>query len=516
MKESESDHNNTYANTIEGGTKHISEVERGRKGYFCLGCNEPLEARKGDIKAHYFAHVPTDISIVRKCTYSDETYRHKLAKEILQRLKRIKVPAVHKYPPVGIDGKVYKISDSKFIEANKILIEVNFYENDDGIVKFGKSEGESEGRHLLIKPDVTFLDSNGNPILLIELVATHKIDTDKMSKLLRLGIDTVQVQIPKSSPKDIEDTFRIVGRTKWVYNYEQESTEYISVSNGNSEGVQQIDELQRKLLETAESFSCRSSQIKNLIRGIGKCLESKQYIGIEQKIGQELHRVKGNTESNRERLQQLREEVETRVFGEFRDEQGRISLQKESLEESEREFQEKVESLEFRYNSKRELLDRLQNSFRPECQEEIESIEKHLKELEGDESSNFGKLGNLRESARLMRERVQEIQRNIDDNIEYRKGLHEKYRKLEKRIRSEFVERRKDIERQILDQEARFAATVKGRVTDGKSDDAREVKVVLDQWRILNDLQAAIFETEKFDRYKELFKKRAYKGWNNS
>lgn len=81
--------NHVYARNIKGEERYIMhpDVIRGRKGYRCIGCDEEMEARKGP-KLQYFAHVPTDVKNGRKCTFSNETYRHKIAKEILQILKR--------------------------------------------------------------------------------------------------------------------------------------------------------------------------------------------------------------------------------------------------------------------------------------------------------------------------------------------------------------------------------------------------------------------------------------------
>jgi hypothetical protein len=46
-----------------------------------------MQAKKGDKKSHNFAHDPKDVDTKGKCTYSDETYRHKLAKEVFQVIK---------------------------------------------------------------------------------------------------------------------------------------------------------------------------------------------------------------------------------------------------------------------------------------------------------------------------------------------------------------------------------------------------------------------------------------------
>ena len=167
---------NVYAHNIENQPKHISEVESGRKGYFCMGCGREMQAKKSIKITEYFSHDPKNIKNTGKCTYSDETYRHKLAKEILQRIKKIKVPTLYKYPPKGTDGMAMKIKDAHFVDADTVKNELQFYEDESGIIHYGRGINfiTETDKNSLIQPDVTFFDSSDNPILLIELVATHK------------------------------------------------------------------------------------------------------------------------------------------------------------------------------------------------------------------------------------------------------------------------------------------------------------------------------------------------------
>ena len=126
---------NVFAKKVDDVVIHISDAESGRNGYFCLGCGGIMQAKKGKIKIHHFSHEPKDVTQTGKCTYSDETYRHKLAKEILLRIKQIKVPAVYKFPPKDFAGVANKIKDLEIIHASKVEIGLYFYESDDGTVK---------------------------------------------------------------------------------------------------------------------------------------------------------------------------------------------------------------------------------------------------------------------------------------------------------------------------------------------------------------------------------------------
>ena len=90
---------------------------------------------------------------------------------------------------------------------------------------------------MIIRPDVTFFDSGNEPILFVEIVTTHKNNDEKLSKIRKLGINTVQVTTPKDSAAEIENTFSKTERTKWIYSHEEAKSEYIQMSIGDAEGV---------------------------------------------------------------------------------------------------------------------------------------------------------------------------------------------------------------------------------------------------------------------------------------
>ena len=329
--EEEKDEGNVYAYNTGGKIIHISEAGSGKKGYFCLGCERQMQAVKFKIENYqsYFRHDPQGVEPNKKCTYSDETHRHKLAKNILQIIKKIKVPPVYKYPPKGQEGLANILVEDRFIEAHTVENETCFYENENGEIKWGKKKDVDE-RFLLIQPDVTFFDKDYRPILFIELVATHGLTLEKRVKIRRLGIDTIQVRIPRDSPEAIENTFYNSEKIKWVYNNEQERAEYLPVSNPDAVGVPPIDELQRKLFE--ESFECRAAQIRSFIRGINKCLASKPYRETEGEIRAAISRVEGNTADNKERLHGLQEEHRAAITGKYSERRAGIKLVEAELD----------------------------------------------------------------------------------------------------------------------------------------------------------------------------------------
>lgn len=340
---------NLYAtNQDNNKTYFIENVESGRKGYYCPGCGAELEAviPKANIRP-YFRHIATNVKVERKCTFSNETFRHNLAKSILLDIKKIKVPALYKYPPEGIDSTPLFLKSSHFISADEVSIEMPFYEDQNGTICWDKKI-DNKDMSLLIQPDVTFFNSKGDPILFIELVATHKPDYDKLLKIKRLGIDTVQVIIPKSSPEDIEKAFSTTNHTKWLFNYEESKTEYIQAPGSYSERISSFDTDQRRLF--TETVSCRSHQIRDLIRGIKRCLESEQYRVLESSIGSEISRVKRNTETNLEQLRRIQDSRREEVQDKYRS-------QRINLEERERNLEEKRSNLEGRYLKEKRRLE---------------------------------------------------------------------------------------------------------------------------------------------------------------
>jgi len=346
------DKNNVYALNLKGDVIHASEASSGRQGYYCLGCKKEMQAvrsKKSD-RIDYFRHDSKNVVSESKCTYSDETYRHKLAKEILQRLKRIKVPSVYKYPPKNQEGLANLLEESKYIEAAHVGVELTFYEDESGVIHYG-SHKDVDSRFLIVRPDIIFFNNKKEPILFIEIVVSHGIKSDKLVKLKRLGIDTVQVRIPKDSPESIEKNFHVTDKIKWIYNNVEERTEYVPITTSNSKGVSPIDELQRKLQE--ESLTCRTAEIGNLIRAIKRCLESKLYRESEDELREQISRTTRNTDTHRSGLDKIREDCRSRVKGRYKTEIDKINSSNLQVERGTEQLEQKHSNLETRYYRKR-------------------------------------------------------------------------------------------------------------------------------------------------------------------
>jgi hypothetical protein len=417
-------HQNDWAHREDGSRIHIVDVvETGRKGYYCpgIGCNAPMQAVKPKIKRPYFRHDAYNIDHKSTCTYSNETYRHKVAKEILQRLKELKVPAVKKFPPYGIDGAPNLLRKSLMVRAHRVEIELNFYEDENSEIKWGRSSETSE-KNLLIRPDVVFFNIENRPILLIELVATHKIDSEKSAKLRRLGIDTIRVKIPKGNEAEIENTFKHTNRTLWEFNREEYETDYIHIPGRNQEELSETDIQQRELFE--EAFGCRKADIGNLIRSINRCLESEQYQEIERGLRSDLYRAEDATRRARGEVQKLRFAIRADLERSVRDRRSEIEIGRKSLHE-------KSDNLERRYNIKRDQLTQDQRAFR----EASARITKEIEELGAIPETAEGR----RRQIGQRREAIESRRGTIIDSTEREHLLHRKVRE-EKNIITDRIE----------------------------------------------------------------------------
>ena len=91
----------------EGKLVSIADAERGLKcNCTCTKCGKPLEARKAEVNAHYFAH-----SANSDC--SGETIKHIMAKQEIAEKKYLHLPHPIK--------DTYSMTDFKTVEVKGII-----------------------------------------------------------------------------------------------------------------------------------------------------------------------------------------------------------------------------------------------------------------------------------------------------------------------------------------------------------------------------------------------------------
>jgi ssDNA-binding Zn-finger/Zn-ribbon topoisomerase 1 len=178
-----------------GVVVNIDDVQSGLKcGCICPACGETLVAKKGAKVRHHFSHYTG-----RNCEYGYETSLHLAAKEILSNAQKIVLPAVYVHFPES-----YKVNEL-ICAAQEISIEK---------VELEKRIGD-------IIPDVVV--HAGGKQFLVEIFVTHAIDEDKLRKLRKLDVSTIEIDLSKKRDiTTVEDLTQILlsdsPEKKWVYN----------------------------------------------------------------------------------------------------------------------------------------------------------------------------------------------------------------------------------------------------------------------------------------------------------
>ena len=550
---------NVYALNTKDETIHISEAESGRKGYYCLGCKRELQAVKQtkENRISYFRHDHNALKGEGLCTYSDETYRHQLAKQILLNYKRLKVPAVYKYPPKYSSGLIANlISKEKYIEASFGKAEITFYEDNNGVIHYENMSQESIEKHHLIRPDITFFDNESKPILLIELVATHKLTEEKKLKIKHLGIDCIQITIPKDSPEKIEKVFDSTKNTKWIYNYEQESREYIPTSVPGGEGISLVDEDQRKLFE--ESYKCRVSQIGNLIRTIKRCLESEQYTESIGNLESEVSRVEGNSDTERDnlerirtdyklRIEALRDGIRTKVDARYQQDIDRILSERARLDAEGQQLQEFISKEEAKFTSTvEEYRNRIEEELSKQYPITVEEEQSRYRNLEERyhrkkselirETENEDRIISTRREAinRLKsditekhksndgeRREIESIEEQINDESRIEKNIGNQIRRIEEksvRQRDQISERirtdRAELAKRYKLLRGQFIDTIEGRSSEENEYTRKYQEILIDLVKT-NDYIIAKRNAEQYEKAWRCFTAGTYKNWHD-
>lgn len=479
---------NVFALNSEFKEIHISEAISGRQGYFCIGCKREMQAVKTLIpgRMSYFRH-DHNASIVPKCTYSDETYRHKIAKEILLQKKYVKVPSVIKYPPDKNFGKPMLISNATVIYAHRVRSEIIIYKNDYGEIVWENTSKVTSSKHLFIKPDIVFFDEKDNPILIIELVATHKVNLEKTVTLKRLGINAISISIPKGTIQEIENIIDSVSHTKWIYNYDYDNTEYRSDSNSNIEGIPTINDDQRDLLK--ESLKCRTAQINNLIRSIRMCMDSERFKSASRSIESEILRIEDNTERERNDLEQKEEllergarEILDRIRNDItrkhHERRANVEKAKRIIEFEEQSIQKKYDELaelqrKTTENHRSEFIKRhgrfLEEKYRPT----INGLESKRNELE----ERYRRTQNAHiETIEEQTESIRDLRKIIDRESENFRNLESDQRKREKSI--DTLRRRIEEERESIQKYERKGTEFEKRGCDIRNERERIIETI--------------------------------------
>ncbi len=184
-------HKMTYA--IKGDSLvHVSNVPSGLAcKCFCPFCGEALIAKKGDRKAHHFAHYNSN-----ECNFGFETSLHLLAKEILSKTKSLMIPAVY----VKDKNPDWRVSSEQAISIDSVSLEKRI----DNMI-----------------PDI-IVTSKGRE-LLVEIYVTHAIDEEKKQKIKSLGLSCLEIDLSHVSSEISKELLAHLlthecSNSRWIFN----------------------------------------------------------------------------------------------------------------------------------------------------------------------------------------------------------------------------------------------------------------------------------------------------------
>lgn len=184
----------------EGLYVHISQVDRGlRCNCRCPGCNAQLVAKKGADTAHHFAHRSKS-----DCAYRPETALHDYSKRLISRQPSFQTPTLR----VVAQEHNYGFWVDDVIPGRKCAVNAAAFEK----------------AYEDVVPDVQFETDAG--LIFVEIAVTHFVGRDKQSKLRRLGVPTVEIDLSSvaldSSLEAIEQAVLLnMSLRKWAYHPEE-------------------------------------------------------------------------------------------------------------------------------------------------------------------------------------------------------------------------------------------------------------------------------------------------------
>ena len=224
---------NLFYGLLENELKHISEVKNGLKcNCICPACEKKLVARNGGLKRiHHFAHYQS-----AECRYGVQTSIHIAAKNILERVKKIRIPEVTVIVNTEVkfvvntdvefmDPKFFisnelpeKISDAKYIVFDEVILEKKYI------------------------PDVVLIVKGKK--LIVEIAVTHFVGRDKLEKIKDSKTSAIEIDLSKiRNDFNLGELEQLIVHNleikKWLFN--QYGKEY--VEKKELELWREIDEL---------------------------------------------------------------------------------------------------------------------------------------------------------------------------------------------------------------------------------------------------------------------------------
>ncbi len=277
---------------------HIRDATSGANGYFCMSCGLEMEAVKGRRRNHYFRHRPRFAEDDPQCIWASETHRHKIAKAILKRLRRVRVPALHALPDPDHDGLLPCLLEATLVKASIVLDERCVFEDNHGAFRLANElefDQAPDEKTLLFRPDIIFLDAQRQPILFVEICATHTTDEEKIARMKRVRVPCIEIRVlPTHFEADIEHQFlHSTSQTEWLYHPQQtvyDPNAYPAQFAGRRGGLPARQ--QGRIFHSLKEVKCRTFRVRDAIRGVRKRLAGPEYAARAEGFREQLEQFR--------------------------------------------------------------------------------------------------------------------------------------------------------------------------------------------------------------------------------
>lgn len=170
----------------DGNTVYIKDALRGSAcNCFCPGCKQPLEARKGNERAHHFAHKSNGIN----CEHGFQSALHYMAKDLFMEMQYF-----------------------TFVKNGKP-------------VQYEIDSVELECRVNEIIPDI-LITCDGKKFI-VEIFVTHAVDVEKKQRIRDMRISAIEIDLSKY-PRDelnkefLKDELCKSEKYSWVYDADED------------------------------------------------------------------------------------------------------------------------------------------------------------------------------------------------------------------------------------------------------------------------------------------------------
>lgn len=204
----------------DGKVVKVTDVDNGLKcKCVCLDCRSPLVAinnKENSCRPHFRHYSIKDAKKIASCKASEETAIHYWAKDIIEKMKFIILPAYE----VQVERHNGRGTRVHIIKKQR-RVNFDYIQNENSI-------STSQG-YRAIKPDL--IAYSGNRRLFIEVAVFHPCDDEKIEYLKKHNVSAIEIDLskfPRAANEEDLEKYLAEGKylkangTKWLYHVKNE------------------------------------------------------------------------------------------------------------------------------------------------------------------------------------------------------------------------------------------------------------------------------------------------------